>query len=259
MNELPSTEETPQRPPRAQRQLAPWKRVVLAIVAPLIALLLKTVWALFRFDVRGDEKFRELVARDRPVVIVFWHEGLLTICWYVAGLLAIGYKATFLISPSADGEIGVQILARFGSRAVRGSARRSGAAALRGLKKAIQESGQSPCITLDGSKGPRRYCKPGAIMVARMSDVPIVPIGFAAQRCWRAHTWDRHVIPKPFSRVVIAVGDPYTVPRDMDSDAVERWRSGLEQHVNDLMAAAESSVRESSSSDAAARGQTREE
>ena len=137
---------------------------------------------MFRFEVDGEEKFRDLVAEKQPVVFAFWHEGLLVLCWYMAELLAIGYRLTFLISPSVDGEFGVEILARFGSTAVRGSARRSGAAALRGLIKTIREDRQSPCITLDGSKGPPRYCKPGAIMVARMADVPIVPIGFAAQK-----------------------------------------------------------------------------
>ena len=76
-----------------------------------------------------------------------------------------------------------------------------------------------------------------------MADVPIVPLGFAARRAWRLPSWDRHLIPMPFSRVVITVGNPYTVPREMDSDAVESWRCDLEQRVNNLMAAAETSLR----------------
>jgi len=75
-----------------------------------------------------------------------------------------------------------------------------------------------------------------------MAGVPIVPLGFAARRAWRLPSWDRHLIPKPFSKVVITVGNPYTVPREMDSDAVEHWRSDLEQRVNLLMAAAEASL-----------------
>lgn len=212
---------------------------------------MQAVWAAFRLEIHGDEKFRELVAARQPAVFAFWHEGLLVLCKYLAELLANGYRLTFLISPSVDGEFGVRILARFGSTAVRGSARRSGPAALRRLLATIRDDRQSPCITLDGSKGPRRHCKPGAIMVARMAGVPIVPIGFAAQRAWRVPSWDRHLVPKPFSRVVIAIGDPYTVPRQMDADAVERWRSDLEQRVNNLMAAAESSVREQGGSDTA--------
>ena len=230
------------RPPHSQRQVTVWRRMALAILTPVFVILLKTVWAVYRFDVRGGEKFGELVAEKQPVVIAIWHEGLLVVCWYLARLLANGYRLTFLISPSVDGEFGVQMLARFGSRAVRGSARRSGAAALRRLNATIRDDRQSPCITLDGSKGPRRYCKPGAIMVARMAEVPIVPLGFAARKAWRLPSWDRHLLPRPFSKVVITVGDPYTVPRKMDADALEHWRSDLEHRINNLLAAAESTV-----------------
>jgi len=248
MNE-PDTHAAKRRP---QRQLSVWRRAALAVLTPVFVILLKTIWAGYRFEVRGDEKFQEMVAEREPVVFAFWHEGLLVVCRYMAELLAIGYRLTFLISPSVDGEFGVQILARFGSRAVRGSARRSGAAALRRLLATIRDDRQSPCITLDGSKGPRRYCKPGAIMVARMAGVPLVPIGFAARRAWRLPSWDRHLIPRPLSRVAITVGDPYTVPREMDADAVEHWRSDLEQRVNNLMAAAQSSVGSMDPTDAAA-------
>ena len=243
MNEINTSGNTGGRPKVAPRKLTTWRRIALAVLTPIFSFLMQAVWAVFRFEVRGEEEFRELVAARQPVVFAFWHEGLLVLCWYLAELLAAGYRLTFLISPSVDGEFGVQILARFGSTAVRGSARRSGVAALRRLHATIRDDRQSPCITLDGSKGPRRYCKPGAIMVARMAGVPIVPIGFAAQRSWRLPSWDRHLLPKPLSKVVITVGNPYTVPREMGSDAVEHWRSDLEQRVNDLMVAAEASVR----------------
>ena len=79
-----------------------------------------------------------------------------------------------------------------------------------------------------------------------------MPFGFAARKAWRLPTWDRHLIPRPFSKVVITVGDPYTVPRAMDADAVEHWRTDLEQRVNNLMAAAESSVLNEREADVAA-------
>jgi lysophospholipid acyltransferase (LPLAT)-like uncharacterized protein len=244
MKQTDTSDATGVQPSHTPRKLTAWRRIALAVLTPVFSFLMQSIWAVFRFEVRGDEKFRELVAAQQPVVFAFWHEGLLVVCWYMARLLAIGYRLTFLISPSVDGEFGVEILARFGSTAVRGSARRSGVAALRRLNATIRDDGQSPCITIDGSKGPRRYCKPGAIMVARMAGVPIVPIGFAARRAWRLPSWDRHLVPLPFSRVVITVGEPYTVPRHMDGDALERWRIDLEQRINQLMASAESSVRE---------------
>ena len=217
------------------RRMTWWRRVIFGIVAPIAAFGLRLWWAVYRFELEKSEAYLELERNQQPVVFAIWHEGLLTVCWYAAQLLKQGVKATFLISPSVDGEIGVMLLAQFGSEAVRGSARRSGAAALRRLHRAITENHQSPFITLDGSKGPRRYCKPGAIMVARMAGVPIVPVGVAARRSRRAPTWDRHLIPKLFSRVAITVGEPMTVPRKLNEDELEVHRRELEDRVNHLM------------------------
>ena len=235
------TEQSKPRPSNeaVPRQMTWWRRTLFAVAVPVAVGLVRLVWATFRFEVHGDEKVRELLAAREPVVFAFWHEGLLVITRYMAQLLKDGFNLTFLISPSVDGEFGVQMLARFGSTAVRGSARRSGAAALRGLYRAIRRDKASPGVTLDGSKGPRRHCKPGAIMVARMACVPLVPMACATHRGWRAPTWDRHLIPKPASRVVIVVGEPYTVPRDMDEEALEAHRSDLEARVNALVEKAE--------------------
>lgn len=224
------------------RQMTWWRRALFAVAAPVGVGLVRLVWATFRFEVHGDEEVRALLSEQQPVVFAFWHEGLLIITRYMAHLQKNEGNITFLISPSVDGELAVQMLARFGSTAVRGSARRSGATALRGLYRAIRRDKASPGVTLDGSKGPRRYCKPGAIMVARMAGVPLVPIACAASRGWRARTWDRHLIPKPGSTVVIVVGEPYTVPKDMDGDALEAHRSDLEARVNTLVEKAEAMV-----------------
>jgi lysophospholipid acyltransferase (LPLAT)-like uncharacterized protein len=92
-----------------------------------------------------------------------------------------------------------------------------------------------------------------------MAGVPIVPIGFAARSSWRLPTWDRHLLPRPFTRVAIEVGDPYTVPRKMEADAVEEWRRDLERRVNDLMATAEESVLKNRRSEESAVRHPREE
>jgi lysophospholipid acyltransferase (LPLAT)-like uncharacterized protein len=79
-------------------------------------------------------------------------------------------------------------------------------------------------------------------MAARMAGVPIVPVGFAARRSWRARSWDRHLIPKPGSRVVITVGEPFGVEKKMDGDALEECRRELETRVNRLMEISEARV-----------------
>jgi hypothetical protein len=242
MSEVHPVPDAGRSAPRAQRRVTRRQELLLSVLTPVLKLLLRLIWKLFRFEVRGDAALRERFADGQPVVFAFWHEGLLVVCWYMARLLEAGIKVTFLISPSVDGEVGVRILAAFGSKAVRGSSRRSGAAALRGLVATIRRDRQSPCITLDGSKGPRRYCKPGAIMVARMAEAPIVPVGFAARRSWRLPSWDRHLVPRPASRVVISIGQAYRVAREPGDDAMEKQRRELEERVNQQMSEAEAAV-----------------
>jgi lysophospholipid acyltransferase (LPLAT)-like uncharacterized protein len=230
------------RVPRGPRKMTQARRLLYSFATPILATFLKLVWATFRFRIDEDETYSDLARRNEPVVFAFWHEGLFVVSWYMWQLLKRGVHATFLISPSADGELGTMILARFGSRAVRGSARRSGAAALRGLHRAIRDNRQSPAIAIDGSKGPRRVCKAGAIMAARMAAVPIVPVGFAASRAWRARSWDRHLVPHPGSEIVITVGEPFEVKKKMSGEELEECRRAIEERINHLMEISESRV-----------------
>ena len=241
------------------RQLTWGRRVLFAIATPIIVGFLKLAWLTYRFRLDEDEQLTELAKRNEPVVLTFWHEGIMTVGWYIARLLKQGVRVTILISPSADGELGTMILASFGSRAVRGSARRSGSAALRGLNRAIVEDRQSPAIAVDGSKGPRRYCKPGAIMVARIAGVPIIPIGFAARRGWRAPTWDRHLVPYPGSKVAITVGEPFVVEKKIDADTLEERRCELEERLNQLMEISEARVGVQSEATPAVTGRNEED
>jgi lysophospholipid acyltransferase (LPLAT)-like uncharacterized protein len=242
MDENTQSPDPDARAPRSPRKLTRGRRLLYSVAAPLLATFLKLAWATFRIRLDENEKFLDLTRADQAVIFAFWHEGLFVISWYMAQLLGRGVKVTFLISPSADGELGTMVLAQFGSRAVRGSARRSGAAALRGLHRAIRENRQSPAIAIDGSKGPRRVCKSGAIMTARMAEVPIVPIGCAARHAWRARSWDHHLVPHPASEIVIMVGEPFEVGKDVKGDALEECRRELESRVNFLTEISESRV-----------------
>ena len=237
MNEIG---EKPQRAAKPSgRQMNWWRRVLFGVLTPVLEICLRLYWLTLKFEIHEHESFDDIVTSGQPVVFAVWHENLLGLSRFVKIVHLRGGWPTFLISPSVDGEIGVMLLARFGGKAVRGSSRRSGAAALRGLNNAIQEERQSPFIALDGSSGPRRYAKPGAIVVSRKAGVPIVPVACAARRAIRLGTWDRHLVPRPFSKVVISVGAPYTVPATMDSDEKERCRQNLEKQLDAQLAAAE--------------------
>ena len=94
----------------------------------------------------------------------------------------------------------------------------------------------------DGPRGPRFQAKPGAVVLAQMSEAPIVPMSFAADRYWNLGSWDRMIIPKPFARIRVAVGPPRSIDRGLPADELERERVELERTLNELGAMARSGL-----------------
>ena len=113
--------------------------------------------------------------------------------------------------PCARLPTGTSITCFAGAEVIRGSANQSGALALRD-QHAMMKKGYSIVTTPDGPQGPPYELKTGVMLMARVGNVPIVPVSCAADRAWYLNRWDRFMVPKPFARVVIGVGEPYTIP-----------------------------------------------
>ena len=118
-------------------------------------------------------------------------------------------------------------MAVFGLGAVRGSSSRRGVAALIGLKRALID-GHDVCLTPDGPRGPRYQIQAGFVKLAQASGSPVVPVHVRFSSAWRLKSWDRFVIPKPFSRVVVTFAEAIYVPRDLDDAAFEKERLRIE-------------------------------
>lgn len=219
---------------RSRRRMTALRRAVHAVAAPVIIVVIRLLWASYRFRVVGDDRARQLVADGTPLILTFWHAGIFTVIWYLQRLSRAGALVTYLVSPSVDGELAVRMLSRIGARSVRGSATRSGVKAMRELYRSIARENGSPVVLPDGPQGPRHHCKPGSLLLAGLSGAPIQPIGCAARWAWQLPTWDRLLLPLPFSRVVITFGEPYRIPRGLDEDELEARRVELEQALLEL-------------------------
>ena len=158
--------------------------------------------------------------RDRvPTVFVLWHGQLLP-------LLAVhrNTRIAVLISEHADGEIVARVAERLGFRTVRGSTSRGAGRALIEMARELANGG-SIGVTPDGPRGPDHSFAPGAVIAAQRAGVEIVPLAAAASRSWRLKSWDRFMIPKPFSRVAITYGAREGVLATGARDAAEEvWR-----------------------------------
>lgn len=203
----------------------PWKvRLAGPVGKALVAGLFSTV----RMRRRGHEAVDALRAAGGNVIFVFWHGQLLPLVHAHRN-----QGVVVLVSEHADGEIITRIILRHGFEAARGSSTRGGSRGLRELLRAAR-AGKDLGLTPDGPRGPARRFKPGALVAARMTGLPLVPLAAGADRAWYAGSWDRFMVPRPFSRVEVAYGAPTFVPRDADEAMLEHLGARLEQDLERL-------------------------
>lgn len=213
---MPASEPDPAPGRRPRSRI---KRALPGIARRLIVLL----WRTCRLEVHGEAALAELVAARRPFVACYWHRHQI---FCVRALLDLrerdpGLKLGYLVSPSRDGDAAASVFADLDLHIVRGSATRGGAQALREIYQAIRRDGVSPIVTPDGPTGPLEVFKPGVAMLASLAGAPLVPMSFAASRAISLRSWDRALVPLPFSRVAVVIGEPQDVARGADQAALE--------------------------------------
>jgi len=172
------------------------------------------------------------VDRDH-VFYAFWHGRLLLLVpsfgpWHV----------TIMTDLSWAGELLARILRRFGYHVVRGSSKRGGVQGIIQMKKVV-EKGVGGALAVDGPHGPYRQSKPGVLFLAAKLGYPIVPLTFSADRYWILEsTWDKFLIPKPFSKCVVAMGRPISIEKirngltieELDS-IINEWTDGWDEKI----------------------------
>jgi lysophospholipid acyltransferase (LPLAT)-like uncharacterized protein len=217
------------------------RRFLYSLAVPMGLGIIRLWWATCRVvKVEGQEHLDAALAKAPSLVPCYWHQHQLFCGKYLVDQSrftdssgAPRIKVGWLISPSVDGERGARMVRRVGGHVIRGSSTSTGALALRDYYQALVKEGVSPVITPDGPRGPRFEFKPGAILLAQMSGRPILPMAYAASRAWLIK-WDKFVLPLPFSRIAIAVGEPRYVPRVTDAAAIERLQGELKVDLKNL-------------------------
>lgn len=159
--------------------------------------LLARTW---RIRERGSEHADVARVQRRPVVYAFWHSQMLPLLWHHRD-----QGVAVLISEHRDGELIARAAQALGYRTVRGSTTRGAGRALIGLISELERGGQV-AVTPDGPRGPAHEFAPGAAIAAQRAGVPILPLAVHAERAWRLRSWDRFLIPKPFSRITVVYG-----------------------------------------------------
>ena len=199
-------------------------------VLPYVGAFLFRVFALtIRFEEKGSETMAAFERDRRPYIAAFWHGHILM-------MLASPYRmrSKAMISSHRDGELISKMAAHFGVGSIRGSTTRGGIQALKGAIRAVHQ-GFKVVVTPDGPRGPRYIVQPGVIELARVTGVPIIPIVFSCTRKKIFSSWDRFILPYPFTRGVFFYGEPFYVERQMGKEALEIKRKELEKRMQRMM------------------------
>jgi lysophospholipid acyltransferase (LPLAT)-like uncharacterized protein len=173
------------------------QKITLAIVPRVAALLIRLLGMTLRYEDRADSGVTPGYAIPGPVVFAFWHRSLLACAHRFRGL-----DIAILISRSFDGEIIARTVELLGFTAIRGSSTRGGANGLRNMERAYRE-GHRCAITADGPRGPVFVAKPGTAQLAQLVGAWVGTFYVLPVRAWELRSWDRFLIPKPFSRVIL--------------------------------------------------------
>ena len=178
----------------------PKQRLLLAVIPPLAVVLIRLLGMTLRYRDVNAPATPVGIKVPGPTIFAFWHCALL-VCAYRFRNEGIA----ILISRSFDGELIARIVERLGFVAIRGSSTRGGPQALRGMQQAYTEAHRICAFTADGPKGPSRIAKPGPVQLAELTGANWVG-AFHAQpdRTWQLHSWDRFMIPKPFTTVTFS-------------------------------------------------------
>ena len=172
----------------------------------------------------------ERYLRENPgkgLLYASWHRGLFFVVYWYRNRNIVS-----IASASEDGELAAQAAKRFGWITARGSSSRGGDRAFREME-ALVKKGYKGGLVADAPRGPRFVCKPGIIYLAKRTGLPIIPVIWSSDRCWKLNSWDRTIIPRAFARIVALYGDSLIfVPPDASRQDCELYRRRLDRMLN---------------------------
>ncbi|MCR8679329.1 MULTISPECIES: lysophospholipid acyltransferase family protein [Campylobacter] len=178
-------------------------KFIIKIIENLLVFLMRLIYLTCK------KEFINNTLSNKPVIILFWHEKLAFMpfifskCWQ-------GRKANVIISDHKDGQIISDIISHFGIGSIRGSSSKGALKAFLSAIKSI-DNGVDVAITPDGPRGPRHSISDGSVTISQKTGANIVILSYTATRFWQFNSWDKMILPKPFSKITYYVSREFNL------------------------------------------------
>ena len=201
------------------------QRLILFLIKKVGTRILNLLAKSYRIEIIGRE-YEDKLKKDYPSILyAFWHQRFLYLIYHFKKS-----NGRVLISYSKDGEMIARVVESFGIVPVRGSSSRGRISSTREIIEVL-EKGHIVGIATDGPRGPIYNVKLGIIQIAKSTGMPILPVTVGAEKKWSFNSWDRFIVPKPFSRICMKYGEPMFVEQDSSDDVLEEKRKELESRL----------------------------
>lgn len=223
------------QPESGPRQWSLRQRIILSLIVAVGTVIIRLIGATLRISVSSEEG-GQTTLEQRPLVASFWHSCIIpsTYIWRHMGIRVMS-------SFSYDGEYMGRIIRKFGFVPVKGSSSRNPVRALLGLRRALEE-GWTVAFTLDGPRGPRHKVKPGPVALGRSTGLALTAFHVGLENAWVLNSWDRMMIPKPFSRALVRFGRLIHVPKDASEEDLARYNDELQATLDRVCEFAQANV-----------------
>jgi lysophospholipid acyltransferase (LPLAT)-like uncharacterized protein len=205
------------------------ERIMIRFVDWAFYVALSLIGMTIRFEVEGWGHYESVIANGKHPIWPFWHDRIFLSILYFRdrGIVVITSK-------SRDGEYIARLTQRLGFGAIRGSSSRGGARALVEMRNAMKLALEI-AVTVDGPRGPRYEAKPGPVYLSKLTGNPILPFLIEPKSYWTLNSWDKFQIPKPFTKALLIIAEPFTVDPNSDENELEQKVIKMQRSLDDLV------------------------
>jgi len=210
------------------------EKIFSSLISSLLRFFISLIGNTCRVQITSGQKvIEEILKEKKPVIFSFWHNRIFFLSHFLhTRIHKKKLKLTVLISASKDGELIAKVVESWGGVAVRGSSSRQGVSALKSLYKIIKKGNHAVVTTPDGPRGPKYQFQFGTLFLSSVTKIPVIPISCTFKNAWVFNSWDKFMVPKPFSRVSVHIGKPVFITEELNQETLSRYASVL---TNTLM------------------------
>lgn len=203
-------------------------RYIISFLSYVAIFVLRLILFTCKVQYINKKYIDEFLLGKKKVVITAWHRCAIYFLFKYGFL-----HPMVLFSSSKDGDLLSDFAKKLGTIPVRGSSTRGGKEGSEQMVKFLNSGGRVVATVADGPQGPAFRAKPGLVRIAQKSNVHLMPITWSANRVWMfASAWDKAIIPKPFSKIIIHASEPHLIPKEVKDEEFDIYVKEMERTLN---------------------------